>query len=188
VDDQARRQLSAAAETAVVVLAPAAEQAVSRYRRRLDVAASWGVPAHVTVIPTFVAPGDVDDEVLAGLATAVARVPSFACVFRRTAWFGEGVLWLAPEPDEGFLALIRSVQRSFPGHLPYGGAYGDPVPHLTVAQRRLEPLAVLREAEAAVAAALPIEISVTTAVLLAGRPAPQSWSIVEKFPSGPNGA
>jgi hypothetical protein len=45
-----------AAESAVLVPVPEAERGVSGHRNRLDRAAVWGVPAHVTVLYPFVPP------------------------------------------------------------------------------------------------------------------------------------
>lgn len=59
-------------QTAVIIPVGPAEAAVAAYRRRLDVAASWGVPAHVTVLYPFVPPADVDDDLINRLAAVFA--------------------------------------------------------------------------------------------------------------------
>jgi hypothetical protein len=176
--------LSAATETAVLVLVPEAEAAVAEHRAHLDMASSWGVPAHLSVVYPFVPPADVDHDVLAGLAAAVGTVPAFDCVFSRTAWFGDDVLWLAPEPEAPFLELIRAVVAAFPAHLPYGGIYDDPVPHLTVGELRLGSAPELVSAERAVREHLPVRARVDRAVLLAGRPERASWQPVADFALG----
>jgi hypothetical protein len=132
-----------------------------------------------------VPPADVDDRVLAGLAEAVGAVPAFDSVFPNTDWFGDEVLWLAPEPDAPFRELIRAVVAAFPAHRPYGGRYGHPVPHLTIGERRLGSTAELAAAEQAVRLHLPIRARVDHAVLLAGRPEPASWQQVARFRLGP---
>src|SRR6478752_773273 len=121
MNETARSALAGATQTAVLVLVPEAEGAVAEHRAHLDMAASWGVPAHLSVVYPFVPPADVDDAVLDELASAVATVPGFDCVFPRTDWFGDDVLWLAPEPDEPFRALVQAVVGAFPAHQPYGG-------------------------------------------------------------------
>src|SRR4051812_19597228 len=146
--------LAGATQTAVLVLVPEAEAAVAEHRAHLDMAASWGVPAHLSVVYPFVPPADVDDDVLAGLAAAVGSVPAFDCLFSRTDWFGDDVLWLAPEPDESFRQLIRAVVAAFPSHQPYGGIYDDPIPHLTIGELRLGSAEELAAAERAVRAQL----------------------------------
>jgi len=74
--------------------------------------------------------------VVDALAAAVASVSAFGCEFPVTSWFGEDVLYLAPRPDEPFRALTRAVCAAFPGYLPYGGAFADTIPHLTVGERQ----------------------------------------------------
>ena len=132
-------------------------------------------------------PVDVDEHVLARLTAAVGTVPAFDCVFARTEWFGDDVLWLAPEPDAPFRDLIRAVVSAFPAHLPYGGMYDEPTPHLTIGERRLGSTAELTAAEDAVRAHLPIRALVDRAVLLAGRPEPGTWRRVAEFPLGHTG-
>jgi hypothetical protein len=187
VNDAARAALSGATETAVLVLVPEAESAVGTHREHLDVAASWGVPAHLSVVYPFVPPADVDDRVLAELAAAVGTVPAFDCAFGRTEWFGDDVVWLAPQPDNPFVSLIRAVVAAFPAHQPYGGIHGEPVPHLTIGERRLGSTAELAAAERAVRMHLPILARVDRAVLLAGRRARDSWQPVAELPLGGTG-
>jgi 2'-5' RNA ligase len=139
------------------------------------------VPAHLSVVYPFVPPAEVDDRVLAELAGAIATVPTFDCAFPRTDWFGDDVLWLAPDPAEPFRELIGAVVSAFPAQQPYGGIYADPVPHLTVGELRLGTAAELAAADRAVRAQLPIRARVDRAVLLAGRREPGSWRQVATF-------
>lgn len=159
-----------------------AEPAVGVHRARMDRAAAWGVPAHVTVLFPFMPPSDVGASVLERLAAAVSSVPSAAVVFARTRWFGTDVLWLAPEPPTVFTALTEAVVAAFPGWSPYGGEFDEVIPHLTVGDRM--PYADLRAAEEEVRGALPIRAAVTTAELWAGSDEPASWSRVASFPLG----
>ena len=135
--------------TAVVAPVPAAEPLVAEHRQRLDAAAAWGVPAHVTVLYPFVEPAAVTEHLIAVLATALGSASAFTCSFRRTR-FGGDVLWLEPEPDQPFRQLTTAVWGAFPQHPPYGGAYDDVIPHLTVAERRLAYLPAVQAAEHAV--------------------------------------
>ncbi|MBC3763243.1 2'-5' RNA ligase family protein [Quadrisphaera sp. RL12-1S] len=170
--------------TGVVVLVSEADAVVRRHRDHLDGSAAWGVPAHVTVLFPFAAPQDLDDGALTALAGAVASVPAFEAAFTRTAWFGEDVLWLAPEPAGPFVALTRAVASAFPQHQPYGGAFDGSAPHLTVGEARLRGRAALREAERAVLPLLPVSTHVTCAHLLAGTTGPASWRVVRELPLG----
>ena len=181
MDETARAALSDATQTAVLVLVPEAEAAVGQHRAHLDVAASWGVPAHLSVVYPFAPPADVDDHALASLSAAIGTVPGFDCVFARTEWFGDDVLWLAPDPDTPFRQLTTAVVAAFPAHQPYGGIYDEPVPHLTIGERRLGSAEQLDAAERSVREHLPVRARVDRAVLLAGRPEHASWKPVAEF-------
>ena len=106
------------------------------------------------------------------------------CAFSTCGWFGEDVVWLAPEPAQRFRDLTAAVVERFPGFLPYGGAFEDVVPHLTVGEARLGTLADLRAAEADVRRALPIAARIDHAVLIAGAELPGSWRTVARLPLG----
>jgi hypothetical protein len=41
-------------------------------------------------------------------------------------------VWLAPEPPDRFVELIELTANRFPQWLPYGAAFEDVVPHLTI--------------------------------------------------------
>lgn len=173
-----------ATHSAVIVPVPAAEPLVGRYRQRLDPAAAWGVGAHVTVLFPFAPPVELDEELVGRLAGAVADVPRFGCAFRRCAWFGDAVLWLAPEPDAGFRRLVERVTAAFPDHPPYGGEFAEVVPHLTVGHVEAGSADALRSAEAELAPLLPIETQVDHVALIAGAEAPDSWRTVVTLPLG----
>ena len=165
-------------ETAVIAAVPAAEPLVSVHRLQLDVAAGWGVPAHVTVLYPFVAPETITDDLITTLAAAVRSVSAFDCLFARTRWFGQDVLWLDPEPAQPFRQLTAAVWRAFPQHPPYGGAYDDVVPHLTIAKQRLADLPTLLMVERIVQSGLPLVARIERVLLIAGARAPNSWRVV----------
>jgi len=169
-------------ESAVLVPVPEAERVISGHRNRLDRAASWGVPAHVTVLYPFVVPSAITAATIADLADALATVGAFDCEFPATGWFGEEVVWLAPRPEEPFLALTRAVSAAFPGYLPYGGAYDDVSPHLTVGDRPPGGVADLRAAEAGVLRHLPIQSRIHRVWLMTGNASPGSWHAVAELP------
>jgi 2'-5' RNA ligase len=161
-------------ETALIVPLPALEPAVGEFRRELDHSAPWGVPPHVTVCYPFMPPAMVTADVTA----ALPRVPAFECTFRDVRWFGDDVVWLAPEPDGPFRALTAEVLRRFPDHPPYGGQFADPIPHLTIGSTRLGTYPDLRNAGDAVAKRLPVAVAVDRMLLIAGTDAPGSWHTV----------
>jgi 2'-5' RNA ligase len=174
--------MGVATESAVLVRVPAAEAAVAKHRERFDLAAGWGVPAHVTVLYPFVPPAAIDEQVLAKLARAAATVPQFRAQWRRTGWFGTDVLWLAPEPESSFRALTAAVWRAFPDHPPYEGQFDDVVPHLTIGNG--VPLDDLRAAEREVMMRLPITMQVNAVELMCGAAAPHSWRTIAEFKLG----
>lgn len=175
------RNLAGPTETAVIVPVPAADAVVGLYRQELDHSAAWGVPAHVTVLYPFLPPAWITSAVLGDLKAAVAEHDAFECVFSRVAWFGEDVLWLAPDPAEPFRALTHRVWRAFPECPPYGGEHPDVVPHLTIGSTRRADVAALRKAAAEVEGALPIRAAVDRARLIAGNTRPDSWRTVAEF-------
>ena len=90
-------------------------------------------------------------------------------------------IYLAPTPRAPFDLLTRISVAKFPDCQPYGGAFGDPVPHLTVAQQ--PPAEDLAKAGELIRLSLephiPIRCSakeVSLAIKRAGR-----WSIAERF-------
>jgi 2'-5' RNA ligase superfamily len=175
-------RMEEATESAVLVNVPAAEAVVGPYRARLDPAASVGVPAHVTVLYPFVPPSDLDTDVVETLTAAIATVPRFRARFETTGWFDTSVLWLDPQPADRFRALTSAVVAAFPDYPPYGGAYDEVTPHLTVGDGA--ETARLREIEPQVRRQLPIGIEVTAAALWVGGDAEQSWREVASLPLG----
>lgn len=172
--------VTGATESAVLVAVPEAEEAVGRFRARLDRSAAWGVPPHVTVLYPFVGPDRLAPPVLDRLAAAIGTVPAFDMTLARLSWFGDDLLWLAPEPEHHFRALTAAVWREFPDHPPYGGIHPDPTPHLTVGHDA--PVDVLRAAADAIRPLLPIQARVTTAQLMRGSPTAGGWHAVTALP------
>ena len=88
--------------------------------------------AHVTALGPFLPPdlltqGDV--ETITEIACATAP---FDFVLDRVATFPNGVVHLLPRPDDAFRALTTALSHAFPQYPPYGGAFADVVPHLTL--------------------------------------------------------
>lgn len=171
-------------ESAVIIPIGPAEDLVAEHRRDLDLASSWGVPAHVTVVYPFVPPSQLDSLVINRLAAVIGAVPSFDCTFSRCGWFGDEVLWLAPDPDQAFRDITIAVTKEFPDYPPYGGAFKDVVPHLTIGELRRGTVAQLRAAEADVARRLPFSARIDHALLIAGTSGPNSWHRVAMLPLG----
>ena len=172
-----------ATHSALIVTVPEAEPAVQRHRERLDRAASWGVPAHITVLFPFLPPADIDERVLDTLGRAAASVPAFFLTLDKLGWFGERVVWLAPSPAEPFQQLTAAVTARFPAARPYEGAFDEVIPHLTLGHDH--PADVLTAAGDAVLPHLPIHARVDALRLITGRPeAGGSWLTRGLFPLG----
>ena len=170
-------------QTALIVAIPEAEPAVAEVRDRLDRSASWGVPAHVTVVFPFLPPEKIDESVAAVLSRVARSVPAFFLTLDRFGWFDQRVLWLAPDPPEPFRHLTVAVTARFPSAQPYGGAFDRIIPHLTVAHDH--PVDDLRAAATEVQAHLPIRARVTALRLITGRPEPGgAWTTLAEFPLG----
>ena len=174
--------------SALLVAVPEAEPAVRKHRARLDSSARDGVPAHLTVLYPFLQPASIDDAVLASLRQLFAGFAPFDVTLDRVSWFGEDVLWLAPRDDGPFRALTGAAFAAFPGCPPYGGAYADVIPHLTIGDKG--DLADRRAAAQAVSRCLPVEARVTEVTLMSG-PAPGGlgnppgqWRTLTAFPLG----
>ena len=171
-----------AAQSGLVIPVAAATAAVAPWRERLDPAAVHGVPAHVTVLFPFVPPARIGPAIAQRLAQLFASSRPFDFTLTRIGWFGDAVVYLAPEPAAPFVALTERVVAAFPEHPPYEGAFAEITPHLTVGDRGAP--AELRAAAAAVAPALPIAARATEVWLMVGAPEPGSWRMHTRFPLG----
>jgi 2'-5' RNA ligase len=150
------------ARSALVVLVAAAEPLVATHRFVHDPMASRGVPAHVTVLHPF---RDVVDESTAQVVESIAgEINSFTATFASVGRFPGEVVFLSPEPLGCFKAMTQMFVQAFPDCPPYGGAFPDPHPHLTVATRIDESIA--NRIEAAVTPGLPVVAPVDQLTLL----------------------
>jgi hypothetical protein len=148
--------------TALVVTVPGAEPVVGHWRHKHDPSAVLGMPAHVTVLWP-----------LGGYVAVRDRAAEFCAAHRpfdfslaRVATFDREVIWLQPEPDEAFRALLAAAMAAFPESPPYEGAIVEPTPHLTVGEPADELFDdVLAAVRADVAPRLPIQARAATAAL-----------------------
>jgi 2'-5' RNA ligase len=131
---------------------------------------SHGISAHVTLL--YPAPDDED-----GIARVVGGFDAFDVEFREFGRFAD-VLYLAPDPAPTFVEITRALVQRFPQWPPYGGAYEEVVPHLTVAQTTS-----LDEAEAVLRPRLPLRGRARAAVLYAQN-ATSQWDRRARFPFG----
>lgn len=148
--------------SALVVLVPSAEPFVDELRRRHDPMCARGVPAHVTVLHPF--KSVVDDDTAAAVERLAGSVDAFMATLVRVGEFPGSVVFVEPEPIERFKGLTAATIEAFPDCPPYGGAFADPHPHLTVGNRVDEPTA--QHIRAALLPSLPLEFPVDRLTLL----------------------
>ncbi|MFJ8348790.1 2'-5' RNA ligase family protein [Streptomyces sp. NPDC094153] len=173
--------LAGATKTAIIAPIPEAEAVVGPFRHIFDHTASWPVPAHITVLYPFLMPDRITKSVIDDLRACLATVPAFTCTFSQVAWFGQDVMWLAPDPDAPFRALTEAGVRQFPECPPYRGAHPDPTPHLTVGSTHLADLPSMQQAATELEAELPIQARIDRVRLIAGSDTPGSWHTVSEF-------
>ncbi len=119
-------------ESALVITVPEAEPLVKAWRERYDSSAAAGVPAHITILYPFAPPGEITPAMLVELHDLFAQFTAFEFALTGLRRFPEH-LYLAPSPAEPFKALTHAVVEHYPKYPPYGGAFAEVIPHLTVA-------------------------------------------------------
>lgn len=153
---------------------------IARLRERMDPSAAQSVPAHVTLIYPFMPVDGLDDDVRRKIGRIIAAEPRFTVHFREIRRF-PNVVYLPPDPPEPFRRLTAALAAEFPDYPPYGGAYENVVPHLTVAQDVSADY--YAAAEHALPAALPVREIVREAWLIGHMPE-QPWHTLWRLPLG----
>lgn len=168
-------------ETALVIEVAEAEPLVAEFRAAFDRSAALGAPAHVTLLYPFLHPDAISDEALRELEAFFARRAAFDFELAGVCGF-PGVLYLVPDPLPPFDGLTRALADHYPACLPYGGAFADPIPHLTVAQSPPAPSLdeVAARFQARADPALPIRCTAGAVTLLVKRSG--RWSRGPRFP------
>ncbi|NND03089.1 MAG: 2'-5' RNA ligase family protein [Acidimicrobiia bacterium] len=168
-----------ATESALVVAVPNAEPVVGQLRRLYDPAATWGVPAHITVLYPFVAPDQIDNTVMTSLGDVFGRFEPFDFNLASVDQFGSEVLYILPDPTDRFVALTSAVTAAWPDYPPYEGAHDEVIPHLTVAHTGQG--ASFDAIRARVRSELPIQCRMESVDLMVGNMQPGSWHTVATF-------
>lgn len=163
--------------SALVVLVPVAEPFVEKLRRRHDPMFGRGVPAHVTVLHPF--RSVVDEATAAAVERLAHSLDAFTAMFARVGRFPGSVVFLEPEPVHRFKDLTAATVEALPDCPPYGGAFTDPHPHLTVGNRVDEPTA--EYIEATLRPSLPIDFRVDRLTLLVEDDDGQ-WTVDRSWP------
>jgi len=162
-DDEAMSEQS---ESAIVILVPQAQDVVQSVRRRYDLEPAQ-VPAHITLLYPFKPPHEISPSVIADLRRLFGHQRPFRFSLVGLGTF-PGTIYLAPAPHEPIVELTSAVCEWFPETPPYGGAYDEVVPHLTLAgvSEELPFERVVREVEAVLRPLLPIHVSITEVQLM----------------------
>lgn len=86
--------------------------------------------AHVTVLGPWVrSPTGTD---LALVAEVAGTTVPFSYRLARWGTFPNGIIHLLAEPAAPFAAVTEALVERFPRHPPYGGAFAELVPHVTL--------------------------------------------------------
>jgi 2'-5' RNA ligase len=171
------------ARTALVVVADAAEDILTPWRRRYDASAvERGIPSHITILFPLVPAAEVDDDALSGLRDVCGPLAPLGYELSRIETF-PGVAWLAPDPAAQFHALIDRTLAAFPDRPPYGDTALEPVPHCTVGvtddRQALE--AMVAELRSGLGSVTPIRCEANVVSLLEEHP-DGTWSTRATFP------
>jgi 2'-5' RNA ligase len=166
-------------ESALVVLIPEADRLIQAFRLRYEPSAV-GLPAHVTILYPFKAPGELTTKITRTLRKLILKVGSFTVSFIELQRFPD-MLYLAPEPAEPFRQLTEIITGHFLETPPYGGAFAEIIPHLTVAQasdpHKLDD--IVAEFRQVARDMLPIRARVNTVTLM--DTSSGSWRVREQF-------
>jgi 2'-5' RNA ligase len=137
----------------------------------------------VTILYPFKPPDELTADVITTLRDLFSRQRSFNISLQELQGFPD-ILYLAPMPAEPFRLLTETIVGSYPETPPYGGAFKEIVPHLTVAQandiQRLDEIAA--EFHAAARKKLPIYARVNTVSLIDNSNG--SWKVRTQFSLG----
>ena len=139
--------------------------------------------AHITLLGPFAGLSDLTDGVLDELERFFSDVTAFDFRLTGISSFPGGTVYLSPSPAAPFRQLTHELSRLFPEHPPYGGAFDDVVPHLTVPMPEGEDVTAL---EFELGSRLPISTYAREAVLFWWEPG--ASRTIATFPFGTSAA
>lgn len=164
------RELSVMSEcehSALFVPVPEAEPVVAEWRAVHDPKARTGVPAHITLVVPWLVPDSFGPAELEDLDHLVAARPAFEYLLDKVCWFGDRVLWLAPNPAEPFRQLTEALADHF-GTPAWEGKFDEIVPHLTVGLSNYALGLHLGEAADHISGQLPIACEAREVIVMCG--------------------
>lgn len=139
--------------------------------------------AHITLLAPFADRDRLTPGVLSELRWFFADVTPFTFSLTSVNRFPGGVVYLSPSPAAPFRQLTLELSRRFPEFPPYGGAFNDVVPHLSVPLLDGEDVGAVEQEAAHL---LPVTISAHEAALFWWEPG--SCGTIETFPFGTTAA
>lgn len=135
-------------------MTPDAESLVDPWRAEHDVAASFGIPAHVTVRTPFLSPEQWRDPALSFLERFLPTDVTLARLENRP-----GALVVLAEPDAELRAITEAVTSAWPTLPPHKGNRADLAYHMTVVRTTDDH--VRSQAWEAIAPHLPLRVTGT---------------------------
>jgi 2'-5' RNA ligase len=167
-----------ALESAILLPVPEAEALVGGWRAKYDESAQSGIPAHISLLYPFLPPDRITEGDVEQLGSLFGSVRRFRYVLKGVGRF-PNVVYLAPDPDEPMRQMTERIWALYPETPPYGGAFDEVIPHVTVAH--LDDEDVLDQAEAAVSTGLPIQSYAKEAWLMT-QVVDRRWKVDHRFP------
>ena len=162
--------------SALIVPVPEVEALVGSIRAQHDPAAAAGIPAHVTILYPFMTDLPITPQVVDDIATLLMGRERFVFSLVETGRF-DSTLYLVPQPGDPFVELTGIMHDHWPEYPPYGGAFPDLIPHLTVAHG--DP-GMFDWLETDLEAALPVQAVASSVTLMTERDG--LWSQTGSFP------
>jgi 2'-5' RNA ligase len=126
-----------ARESAIDIHLESLEALIAPWRQATVEVAVKGVPPHITLLyPWRVAP--LSEEDAREVQKVLEQYPSFEIQLAKVSHFGKRVIYLAlnERSEKAVKELMQVLFRAFPETPPYGGAFSDPTPHLTIAKAK----------------------------------------------------
>lgn len=174
------------AKSALFIETPEADALVSPYRRRpgWDVGSHKGIPHHITITIPFVPPAEITGHHHRILSEIGASTSEFSYSLTEVCTF-PSALWLRPEPENPFRALVRDAVKHFPDYPPFGGVFDVVQPHVTLAlhvaeEERLQEMRAVAEKE--IGPQLPLTGCRARQLALYIRDENGQWSLGRSYP------
>jgi 2'-5' RNA ligase len=164
-------------ESALIIPISEVEPLVGPLRLQHDAVARLGVPAHITLLYPF-RPADAAISEIKKLTRLCSSIEAFSFSFIEVRRF-PATAYLHPDRSEKFVQITDALMKVWPDCRPYGGAFADIVPHLTVADK--VDVKTLHEVESFLRPQLPIKCVAREVLLIACNEAGM-WSTMASFP------